>query len=130
MPHWSDAYIGQPYIPNTGDCAVLAERVAREQFGLRIGLPVVHAEGYRAQAAQIRELKDDYAERIDEPADGCPVLLIGRGQECHIGVMCWLAHEWWVLHANQDFGAVTRERLRVLTRIHFKVEGFYRWKTQ
>ena len=128
--HWSDRYLNQPYIRETGDCAVLAERVAREVLRKIVGLPAGHATDFRDQAKQIAELKDDYAERIDAPADGSPVLLIGRGQECHIGVMCWIAHEWWVLHANQDFGAVTRERLRVLTRLHFKVEGFYRWKTQ
>jgi len=117
-----------PYIEETGDCAVLAERVAREVLGKAIGLPTSHATGYQEQAKQIAELKGDYADKIDAPIDGQPVLLIGRGHDCHIGVMCWIANEWWVLHANQSFGAVTRERLRALTRIHFKLEGFYQWK--
>ncbi|MBV6304945.1 hypothetical protein KVP10_08595 [Candidimonas humi] len=126
--HWSDRYVGHPYVAEMADCAVLAERVAHEVFGKVIGLPAGHAEGYIEQAKQIAELKDDYATRIDTPVDGCPALLIGRGQNCHIGVMCWLANEWWVLHANQAYGMVTRERLRTLTRLHFKVEGYYRWK--
>lgn len=128
MDHWSDKYVGLPYIRETGDCAVLAERVAREVLTKTVGLPAGHATDYLDQAKQIAELKDDYAERVEAAIDGQPVLLIGRGHDCHIGVMCWLSGEWWVLHANQDFGAVTRERLRTLTRIHFKVEGFYRWK--
>lgn len=126
--HWSDKYMNLPYVPDTGDCASLAEKVAREIFGKVVGLPVIHADGYQEQAKQISELKSDYAERIEAPVEGCPVLLQGRGMDCHIGVMCWLANEWWVLHANQDFGAVTRSPLRVLTRIHFKVEGYYQWK--
>lgn len=126
--HWSDRYVGQPYVADVADCAVLAERVACEVFGKIVGLPAIHAEGYIEQAKQIAELKNDYAIRIWAPRDGYPVLLIGRGQDCHIGVMCWIANEWWVLHANQAFGAVTRERLRVLTRLHFKVEGYYQWK--
>ncbi|GAB2913660.1 hypothetical protein [Paralcaligenes ginsengisoli] len=126
--HWSDGYVGKPYIAETGDCAALAAKVAKEVLGKTIGLPTAHAQGYVDQAKQIQEIKGDYAARIDAPADGEPVLLVGRGHDCHIGIMCWLANEWWVLHANQSFGAVTRERLRVLTRLHFKIEGFYRWK--
>lgn len=126
--HWSDKYVGQPYIPEVGDCAALAERVQREVFNQDIGLPVSHATTLRAMTAQILELQDDYAERIKDPFDGCPALFIGRGRICHIGVMCWLANEWWVLHADQTAGFVVRQRLRDVTRIHFKLEGYYKWK--
>lgn len=125
--HWSDRYIGEPYIPEVADCAVLAVRVAKEVFGKDISLPVAHAATIRAQAKQINDLKDDYAVRIEKPEDGQPVLLIGRGFSCHIGIMCWIANEWYVLHANQSFQFVTRERLRDLTRILYRVEGFYSW---
>lgn len=128
MNHWSDKYIGEPYIEEEGDCAALAERVANEEFGLLIGLPTSHARTYREQAKQILELRDDYAVKIEKPFDGCPALFIGRAQLCHIGVMCWLAHEWWVLHADQTAGYVVRQRLRDVTKVHFKLEGFYQWK--
>ena len=127
MSHWSDQYVGQPYIPETGDCAALAERVAREVFGKVVGLPTSHASTYREQAKQIMELRDDYAERIDEPVDGCPVLFVGRGRLCHIGVMCWIANEWYVLHADQSAGFVIRQRLRDMTQFHWKLENFYDW---
>lgn len=127
MTHWSDRYVGEPYIPEVADCAALAERVAREVFGIEVGLPTGHATTYRAQAKQIIELKYSYAEAINEPFDGCPVLFIGRGHLCHAGVMCWLAHEWWVLHADQSCGYVVRQRLRDVTRLHWKLEGYYRW---
>lgn len=125
--HWSDKYVGEPYTPETGDCAALAERVACEAFGIEVGLPQSHAATYREQARQIMELREDYAVRIDDPVDGCPVLFIGRGHLCHIGVMCWVGNEWWVLHADQSFGSVVRQRLRDVTRIHFRLEGFYKW---
>jgi len=126
--HWSDKYVGLPYVPDTGDCAALAETVAREVFGKTIGLPVSHARTYREQAKQILEMREDYARPLPAPRDGCPALFIGRGRTCHIGVMCWLANEWWVLHADQSAGFVVRQRLRDVTRIHFQLEGFYAWK--
>ena len=127
MSHWSDKYVGDVYIPETGDCAALAERVAREVFGKTVGLPTSHASTYREQAKQIMELRDDYAERIDKPVDGCPALFVGRGRLCHIGVVCIIAGEIWILHADQSAGMVVRQRLRDVTRIHFKLEGFYEW---
>jgi hypothetical protein len=126
--HWSDKYIGEPYVPEVGDCAALAAKVNYEQFKKLPDLPNSHADTLRDQSKQIVELKDDLAVKIDEPFDGCPVLLIGRGRLCHIGVMCWIANEWWVLHADQSAGFVVRQRLRELTRLHYKVEGFYQWK--
>ena len=126
--HWSDRFVGLPYIPGGGDCAALAARVAGEIFGQRPPLPLSHATGLRDQAAQILEHRDELAERIERPVDGCPALFIGRGRLCHIGVMCWLAGEWWVLHADQSAGSVLRQRLRDVTRLHWKLEGYYRWK--
>ncbi|MGB3290923.1 MAG: hypothetical protein WBA83_16750 [Burkholderiaceae bacterium] len=125
--HWSEKYIGEPYIPEVADCAVLAVRVAKDVLGRDIALPVSHAATIRAQAKQIDELKDDYAVCVDAPIDGQPVLLIGRGHSCHIGIMCWVANEWYVLHANQSFQHVTLQRLRDMTRMDYKVEGYYQW---
>lgn len=126
--HWSDAYVGRPYIAGTGDCAALAQTIAWEVFRVQARLPISHATSLREQTAQILSHKDALAERIESPEDGCPALFVGRGRLCHIGVMCWLANEWWVLHADKLAGAVVRQRLRDMTRIHFKTEGFYKWK--
>lgn len=128
MSHWSDRFVGLPYIAETGDCAALAERVAREVFGKIVGLPTSHASTYREQAKQIMELQDSYAVKIDAPKDGCPALFIGRGRLCHIGVMCWIAGQWYVLHADQSAGYVLRQRLGDVTRLHFRLEGYYAWK--
>lgn len=127
--HWSDRYVGLPYVPETGDCVALAARVSREVFGHDPRLPGSHATTLRAQTAQILEHRDVLAVRIEQPTDGCPALFIGRGRLCHAGVMCWLAGEWWVLHADQAAGAVIRQRLRDMTRLHYKIEGYYRWAT-
>ena len=125
--HWSDKYVGEPYLPSVGDCAALATKISKDEFGKEIGLPLNHAETTKAQTKQILDLKNDFAERIDDPLDGCPVLFVTQGGVCHIGVMCSIKSEWWVLHADRSAGFVVRQRLRELTRIFYKVEGFYRW---
>lgn len=126
--HWSDKYVGEPYISTANDCAALAVRVNKDQFNKLPELPTVHAETIREQTKQIISLKNDLAVKINEPFDGCPVLFIGRGRLCHIGVMCWIAHDWWVLHADQTAGFVVRQRLRDITRLHYQIEGYYQWK--
>lgn len=126
--HWSDNYVNQPYVSETGDCAAFAERVAREILGIAVGLPDGHATSLRAQAAQIMAHRGEFAERIAEPAEGHPVLLRSRGDLFHIGVMCRLSNEWWVLHADKGFGAVIRQPLRRMLMVDYKLEGFYQWK--
>lgn len=127
--HWSVRYLNRPYVAETGDCAAFAELVAREVLGITPALPECHEEAPRAQAAQIARAKADFADRVEEPVEGHPVLLISRGDLLHIGVMCQLAGEWWVLHADKSYGAVICQRLRAMTMIDYKLEGFYRWKS-
>lgn len=128
MTHWSDNYVGRDYVAGRQDCAALAETVAREVLGMVVALPGERRGGVFGPAAQIARHKANVAERIDAPHDGQPVLLIARGRLQHIGVMCHLAGEWWVLHADQAAGFVVRQRLRDLPRHGYTVEGFYRWK--
>lgn len=127
--HWTDKYVGQPYVPETGDCAAFAERVAREYLGITPGLPEAHEVKLRAQAAQIRAHQAEFAEQVPAPIEGHPVLLRSRGDLFHIGVMTFLSNEWWVVHADQSFGTVVRQRLRDMLRVDYKLEGYFRWKT-
>ncbi|WP_047243157.1 hypothetical protein [Chromobacterium subtsugae] len=125
--HWSDRYVGQDYIADTADCAVLACAVAREVLGRNIQLPGERRPGPFGRNAQIRQYQDAFARRVDAPLDAQPVLLLARGRAQHIGVMCHLAGEWWVLHADEAAGFVLRQRLRDLPRQGYTVEGFYEW---
>lgn len=125
--HWSDKYVGEPYIAGAGDCAALAQRVALDEFGIDAQVPLSHAVGIRDQAKQIMATKDDIAVKIQAAFDGCPAVFVSRGRACHVGVMCWIALDWWVLHADQTCGYVVRQRLRDMTRIHYALEGYYKW---
>ncbi|MEN2424730.1 hypothetical protein AA0N74_01625 [Chromobacterium vaccinii] len=125
--HWSDRYVGRDYVPDTDDCAVLACNVAREVLGRDIQLPGMRRPGPFGRNALIQQHKDEFARRVDAPADAQPVLLIARGRAQHIGVMCWLVGEWWVLHADEGAGFAVRQRVRDLPRQGYQIEGFYEW---
>ncbi|RXZ42834.1 hypothetical protein EBB06_12555 [Crenobacter cavernae] len=126
--HWSDAYLGRPYLEGEFDCAALAGAVAREVLGLAVTLPGERLAGLRGMSAQVAAHKEALAARAGEPADGQPLLMIARGRLNHIGVACWLAGEWWVLHADRGAGMVVRQRLRELERLGYTIEGYYRWR--
>lgn len=135
MAHWSDQYVGRPYIEDEFDCGELARRVQAEAFGRAIDLPT--ERGYRglsgvakikAMHAQISLCKDDYATPTDRPAEGDGVLLVSRGRVDHIGIYCLIGGEAWVLHAAAGADQVVRTRVRELALYGYAVEGFYRWK--
>lgn len=125
--HWSDAYVGQPYVAGEHDCAALAVQVQREVFGREVLLPAERAHGLRGMSAQIESLKEDYAVRVETPAEGDAVLMVGRGHLDHIGLYCLIDGVPYVLHAMKKSGQVVRHRLRELLDQGLKVEAFYRW---
>lgn len=126
--HWSDAYIGRPYVVDEFDCAALAAEVAHAHFGQSVTLPQ-RAAGLRGTSRQIDDLQDDFAEPISEPQEGCPVLMRCRGTLSHVGVYCEIAGEPWVLHAMRNAGHVVRHRVRDLPRVNLEVVGYFKWKT-
>lgn len=128
IQHWSDTYLGLPYIMGEFDCANLAANVQREIYGREIALPRDRAHNLFDISAQIDDLKSDYAERTESPQDGDAVLMIGRGRLNHIGVVALINGECWVLHAMRNAGQVVRHRVRDLAAVNLTVEGYYRWK--
>ncbi|MBV2182340.1 MAG: hypothetical protein KUL86_14065 [Castellaniella sp.] len=127
MAHWTDRYIGKPYIPGIADCMNLAEQVANEVLGLHIGIPATHETSLRGQAEQLDRLKSDYAVRVDAPIDAQPVLFVARGRFFHCGVAAIIGGETWVLHNDSAAGMVICQRLRDMTRWAYKFEGAYKW---
>ena len=53
MAHWSDAFLGEPYVKGTNDCAALAQRAVLAATGMEIHLPTARAKGWRGYTIQI-----------------------------------------------------------------------------
>lgn len=125
--HWSERYLGLPYVEGANDCGEFAARVQREVFGRAVRLPTERAAGRRGQSRQIESLLDTYGVRTETPADGDAVLM-KSGSLWHIGVYCGIQGAPWVLHAMKNAGQVCRHRVRDLAKQGLALEGYYRWK--
>jgi hypothetical protein len=136
MAHWSDRFVGMRYVPDEFECGDFAVRVQREVFGREIRLPTGRLPGAMGRARKLAEHRDEFAQRIDEHAavEGDGVLINTRGLDQHIGVLCEIGGERWVMHnlsvaenAARYCGQVVRHRLREMVARGYKIEGFYRW---
>lgn len=130
MAHWSDSYIGQPYIPGEADCLRLYCRVSSEVFKRTIpnGATVERAASALGRVQQMTEGTTVLATRVDKPVEGDAVLMMCRGRPSHIGAFCVVDGEASVLHAMANAGMTVRHCLRDLPRVGLTVEGLYQWK--
>lgn len=124
--HWSEAYLGRPYVEDVFDCAVLAETVRREVFGHDLQLPSERRPGPYGRAIQLRQHLPDFVAPTTGPRDGDAVLIVAKGREQHIGLYCLIGAEPWVLH-NIERSTVHRIRVRDMEKWGYKIEGYYRW---
>ncbi|MEN2386462.1 hypothetical protein [Comamonas sp. A7-5] len=123
--HWSDSYIDIPH--DVLDCAQLVERALHEQFGrIDIHFPRRQADDLAHRSALITANQADFAKWIEEPVDGCGVLMLARGRQAHIGLYCLIQGVPYVLHSDALFGSSMRQPLARLPRC-YRVEGFYQW---
>ena len=127
MAHWTDAYVGQPYVKDQQDCAYWAERILRERFGRTIALPADRAQGLRPRSRQISAEKDRFTRPTTTPAEGDAVLMLMRGDLYHIGIYAKVNGEPQVLHADEGFGSVVLTRIRELAMHSIRLEGYYQW---
>lgn len=128
--HWSDNYIGEPYVTGDADCARLIARVRQEIYGLPVpdDVEVDRAASRLGRVGQMSDLVDLYGQRTDDPDEGDVVLMLCRARPSHVGVYCVVDNEPCVLHAMENAGMVVRHRLRDLPKVFLTVEGFYKWK--
>lgn len=124
-----ERFVGMPYCEQTFDCADLVALVQRELYARHVVLPQHRPRGVDGQRA-IGELSKPYAHRrTGPPQDGDLVLMLEHAQKRpgHAGVFFFLAHEAWVLHANEKNGCAVLHRVRDLPDFGLRIEGYYEW---
>ena len=130
MSHWSEKYIGQPYVIGDADCAHTLAMVRREVFNEPVptDIEVERKASALGRVGQMVDLVAEYGEKTDSPQEGDAVLMMCKGRPSHIGAYCIVNGEPSVLHAMQSAGMVVLHRIRDLERVFLTVEGYYTWK--
>ncbi|HBN54754.1 MAG TPA: hypothetical protein DD456_12230 [Stenotrophomonas sp.] len=123
-----ERFVAIPYDEGSFDCADLVVLVQQALFGRAVQMPGRRPRGTEGQAA-LGELSRPYGRRTEVPQDGDLVLMIEHGQRRpgHAGVYFNLAHEGWVLHANERNGCSVLHRVRELPDYGLRIEGYYAW---
>lgn len=131
----AQSYVGVEYVPGQYDCGHLFLDVQRQVFGRTVTLPQsvqAHAQGRAGQAAQINQVRDQLAQRIQNPVHGCAVLITSPNEQgqllWHIGTVFVYRGEVWVLHNSAVMGNASLNRLRDFAWRGQRIEGFYTWK--
>ena len=129
MKHWTDDYVGIPFVSRGrgragADCWGLVRLVYAEQYGIDLpSLADVYAEAAdTAQAAGALAAHREGWRQVDEPREGDVVLLRVDGAESHVGV--WLDGSR-MLHAREGHAACV-ERLDAGAWRH-RVCGVFRY---
>lgn len=121
--HWSAGYIGIPHARL--DCAELVELVLREQLGRVVHFPRKERLDVFHRAGLITRHCADFARPVDEPYDGCGVLMFSRGRMAHMGLYC-VIDQPYVLHSDSAFGESVLFPLTRVAQTH-RIQGFYAW---
>ena len=132
MAHWSEQYIGKPYVIGDADCAHTLAMVRSEVFNQPVptDIEVERKASALGRAGQMIDLVAEYGEKTENPEEGDAVLMMCKGRPSHIGAYCIVNGEPSVLHAMQSAGMVVLHRIRDLERVFLTVEGYYTWKSK
>jgi cell wall-associated NlpC family hydrolase len=125
MTHWASRYIGDEWVTREHDCWGFVRRVYAEQFG--VSVPAVDVDSLNLRASiDAFSGHDERANwvRIDDPEDGCAVLM-GMGRHpTHVGIWCDV-DGGGVVHAVRKAGVVFQSRAS-LALAGWAVHAFYR----
>ena len=129
-----ERYVGLRYEPGRFDCADLAQRVQRELFGREVALPQdrPRPRQLKSMIREVAHLQPAVAAKRASPAEwstGDGVLMSIGSLPVHIGVLFWIAGEWWVLHNDLTCAQSVLTRLRDAQAAGFNVEGVYAWRS-
>lgn len=130
MGHWTDQYVGLPYINDEFDCVHLATKVQNEVFGKSIQIPVAREEHIFKLSKQIEEHMNTYYEEVpkEEAQDGDLILMKCKGRLNHTGVYCVIDGVPYVLHNLRSIGSVALHRIRELDKHGMIYDSVYRVK--
>lgn len=123
MSHWTERWIGRPWIAGQEECWDFLRRVSAEEFGRTIpALPVLAADPRAVRRAFETGAERAAWEETARPVDGDAVLMAAGRRPCHVGLFVAPGR---VLHSVEGAGAILTP-LAALDRLGYRVVGIYR----
>jgi hypothetical protein len=124
--HWTQAYVGLPYILGVGECAHRAALVWRQEFGWEIEPPPAHGDMTLAQRHIEAELAKPEWSPVRRPTEGDAVVMWKGDRLCHVGIWVAPGH---VLHCTRKDGMVLTPEADLESQ-GFRVFGYVRRQEQ
>lgn len=124
--HWSDKFVGIPYIEGRYDCADMCAQVEKVIFDKDLVLPQHKPDTDGEASEMIDKGIEELAVKTDRPKDGDLVLMRSSGKLNHLGVFFRIFATEYVIHNHRTIGAVIVNRISDLRRRRIQVEGYYR----
>lgn len=132
MAHWTDPYIGLPYVIDSFDCTHLIEKVFKDECGRELQLPMERTGGVVMLSKQIADERDNYVTQVKmkEAKDFDIIIMKQNNRLNHVGVFANVNGLKCVLHNVRNVGSVVLHKIRELDKIGLTVEGVYRFKEE
>lgn len=121
MVHWTEKYIGRPWVDGIHDCVDLVLQVQRLEFGRALQEPPRARETLAESLAAVRSMTRPLVDA--PPVDGDVVLM--RAPKWHLGVWCAPGGRPSVLHCARVTGTVLTP-MDGLATAGMRLEGIYR----
>ncbi len=125
-PHWTQAYVGLPYIMGVGECGHRAALVWRERFGFEVEAAPAFGDMAAAQNLIKAELAGSNWQPVLRPEEGDAVIMWKGARIAHVGVWVAPGH---VLHCTRRDGMVLTP-VEELDGQGFRVFGYFRRQVQ
>jgi hypothetical protein len=120
--HWTQAYVGLPYIMGVGECGHRAALVWRERFGFEVEAAPAFGDMEAAQKLIRAKLAGPDWSAVRQPAEGDAVIMWKGPRIAHVGVWVEGGH---VLHCTRAQGMVLTAE-EDLPAQGFRVFGYFR----
>lgn len=122
-----EQYVGIPY--NLMNCADLALKVQSDLYDKKYpDYKKPEGETPFLLSKAVKENLSSYTKEIDEPVEGCLILMKCRNRICHIGTYFEKNNRGFVLHTSDSFGSSIITSIANLHKYFISVEGFYQWR--
>lgn len=128
--HWTDDFVGKPYIPDQYDCVHLVVDVQKQVYGKDIEIPVEREEHVFLLSKQIDQHLETFYEQVEVPQEGDMVLMKCKGRLNHTGVYVVINGVAYVLHNLRSIMSVALHKVRELEKYGVVVDSYYRVKNR